>query len=413
MATPKIRLKGFEGEWKEIQSGSLFQPLKNNSLPRAELSDFGFIMNIHYGDVLIKFCECVETAKERIPFIAKQEIAESLYKACPIKNGDIIFADAAEDETVGKCIEIIADEQEKILSGLHTIACRPNIKFATGYLGYYLNSPAFHDQLLPQIQGTKISSISRKAINNSLICYPSFNEQSAIASYFQSLDSLIQTTAKKIESLKQMKAASLISMFPQEGETTPKVRFKGFEGEWKNVSAENIFETYNERNRPDLPVLSANQDIRGMAPRTDTGYNISHNKANEVTYKVVKPGQFVIHLRSFQGGFAHSSTLGITSPAYTVFGFKQNERQDDYFWKIIFMSKEFIKRLETITYGIRDGRSISFEEFCSMKFLVPQYEEQVKISAFFIKIENHLALHAQRLEKLKNIKSECLNKMFV
>mgnify|MGYP003104216191 CR=1 FL=1 len=202
-------------------------------------------------------------------------------------------------------------------------------------------------------------------------------------------------------------------MFPKEGQKVPEVRFKGFEGEWKVCQGEDLFETYNERNRPDLPVLSAFQDIRGMAVRSDSGYEISHNKRNEVTYKVVKPGQFVMHLRSFQGGFAHSSIEGITSPAYTVFGFKESNANNDYYWKTIFMSKEFIDRLKTITYGIRDGRSISFPEFLKMKFRVPSIDEQRKIASFFVHLDKQIAIAQQRLDLLRRIKSACLDGMFV
>jgi type I restriction enzyme S subunit len=127
----------------------------------------------------------------------------------------------------------------------------------------------------------------------------------------------------------------------------------------------------------------------------------------------VKPGQYVIHLRSFQGGFAHSAVVGITSPAYTVFSFKDGSRHDDYFWKIIFMSKEFIKSLETITYGIRDGRSISFSEFAEMSFLFPSKREQQQIASFFRSLDSQISLQEARLEKLKQIKSACLDKMFV
>ena len=202
------------------------------------------------------------------------------------------------------------------------------------------------------------------------------------------------------------------SLFPQEGETTPRLRFKGFEGEWENAKASDLFVTFNERNRPDLPVLSACQDIRGMAVRSESGYDISHDRSNEVTYKVVKPGQYVIHLRSFQGGFAHSAVEGITSPAYTVFGFKNPERHDDYFWKIIFMSKAFIKRLETITYGIRDGRSISFEEVANMDFLFPSYEEQKAIASFFRRLDAQIALRKNQFERLQQVKAACLESMF-
>ena len=94
----------------------------------------------------------------------------------------------------------------------------------------------------------------------------------------------------------------------------PEIRFKGYEEEWKNMDASIIFKTYFEKNHPDLPVLSASQEY-GMIIREDVGFNVQHNKANEAGYKRVLPGQFVIHLRSFQGGFAHSTVEGITSPA--------------------------------------------------------------------------------------------------
>jgi type I restriction enzyme S subunit len=231
--------------------------------------------------------------------------------------------------------------------------------------------------------------------------------------YFQNLDALIQTTLKKIESFKQLKSASMISMFPQNGETKPRIRFNGFNDEWSDTPAGELFKTFDERNRPDLPVLSACQDVRGMAPRSESGYDISHNKSNEVTYKRVIPGQFVIHLRSFQGGFAHSAVEGITSPAYTVFGFKDASLHSDYFWKYIFMSKAFINRLRLITYGIRDGRSISFKEFAELRMLYPSKKEQHMIAAFFANLDHRISLETQRLEKLKQIKSACLDKMFV
>lgn len=245
------------------------------------------------------------------------------------------------------------------------------------------------------------------------IYLPNFSEQQDIVNYFQSLDGIILSTTKKVEKLKQTKEASFVAMFPQKGETKPKVRFKGFEAEYSSMTASELFKTFDERNHPELPVLSACQDIRGMAPRSESGYDIFHDKSNEVTYKRVLPGQFVIHLRSFQGGFAHSSVEGICSPAYTVFGFKEDGKHDDYYWKYIFMSKTFIDRLKLITYGIRDGRSISFKEFMEMDFVFPSYEEQKQISIFFRTIDKQISLEEQKLESLKRIKSACLDKMFV
>lgn len=122
-------------------------------------------------------------------------VDESLIKnnlSSLLNNGDVIIADAAEDETVGKCCEIIGVNNEKALAGLHTIPIRPKEKYSSGYLGYYMNSNAYHNQLLPLMQGTKVSSISRSTIKDTFIRYPKFlDEQKYIGSYFQNLDNLI------------------------------------------------------------------------------------------------------------------------------------------------------------------------------------------------------------------------------
>ena len=161
---------------------------------------------------------------------------------------------------------------------------------------------------------------------------------------------------------------------------------------WEQHKARDLFDSYADKGYPELPVLSAIQDA-GMVKRDEIGKSVFHDKSNEIGYKRVLPGQFVIHLRSFQGGFAHSNIEGITSPAYTIFGFKSGERQYDIFWKYIFNSEEFIRRLETVTYGIRDGRSISYDEFLTMGFIVPSYNEQVKIAQGLTITDNLITLH--------------------
>ncbi len=192
----------------------------------------------------------------------------------------------------------------------------------------------------------------------------------------------------------------------------PEVRFKGFEGEWKYIDASDVFRTYYDKNHPDLPVLSASQEY-GMVVRNDVGFKVQHNKENEAGYKRVLSGQYVIHLRSFQGGFAHSNVEGITSPAYTIIEFRNPQKHDDIFWKYVLTSKEFIKRLETVTYGIRDGRSISFDDFSELGFNVPNIDEQRKIGKTLTIIDTLIRKLEQKLEKLRNIKQALLNQMFI
>ena len=159
-----------------------------------------------------------------------------------------------------------------------------------------------------------------------------------------------------------------------------------------------VFEIVDERGFPNLPVLSATQD-QGMILRDDSGRFIGHNKANEAGYKRVKQGDFVIHLRSFQGGFAHSSIEGITSPAYTVFAVQKPENHNDRFWKHWFMSPRFIDMLTAVTYGIRDGRSISDDEFMNALTLrFPSVEEQYRIGNAIDKLDHLITLHQRKSE---------------
>ncbi len=196
------------------------------------------------------------------------------------------------------------------------------------------------------------------------------------------------------------------------GNKIPKIRFQEFSSEWEQLKAEEIFETVDDRRHPELPVLAASQEL-GMVQRNKINYDISYDKKNAVTYKHVMPGQFVIHLRSFQGGFAHSDTEGITSPAYTVMDFKEKERHDDYYWKYVFSSDTFIKRLESVTYGVRDGRSISYDDFKKLEFRIPDNNEQRKIGKLLKNINRLILNKTVKYSKLLKIKKILIKKIFV
>ena len=189
---PEIRFDGFTYDWEQRKLGEVLISLQSNTLSRADLSnETGIAKNVHYGDVLIKFGDVLDVSREQLPMIKDEKILDK-YKASFLQNGDVIIADTAEDTTVGKCSEIAGLRDEVVLSGLHTILYRPVEKFATGYLGYYLNSGAYHDQLIPLMQGIKVTSISKSAMQDTDIVHPkSTEEQAMIGSYFQSLDHLI------------------------------------------------------------------------------------------------------------------------------------------------------------------------------------------------------------------------------
>ena len=110
--------------------------------------------------------------------------------------------------------EIVGLSGQKVISGLHTIPLRPNKKFATGYLGFYLNSTAYHDQLKPLMQGIKVTSISKSAMQDTFIKYPAdIKEQELIGRYFLNLDHIITLHQRKVDKLNNIKKSMLKLMF--------------------------------------------------------------------------------------------------------------------------------------------------------------------------------------------------------
>ena len=179
--------------------------IPNNTLSRAELNyESGSVRNIHYGDILIKYGSVVDVQNDEIPFATGKSSDD--FKGALLQDGDIIIADTAEDETTGKACEIGNSQGLDVVSGLHTMVCRPRNKMALGYLGYYLNSDAYHHQLLPLMQGIKVLSLSRTNVQKTMVCYPkSKAEQQLIADCFRNLDNLI--------TLHQRNSADFVSRF--------------------------------------------------------------------------------------------------------------------------------------------------------------------------------------------------------
>lgn len=195
-------------------------------------------------------------------------------------------------------------------------------------------------------------------------------------------------------------------------QNVPALRLEGFSGEWETGLAREIFVETDDRGYPGLPVLSATQ-TSGMVPRSMMDYAIQHNRENEVGYKRVCVGDFVVHLRSFQGGFAHSYYEGITSPAYHVFRARERSHQDDRFWRFVFSSSRFIHQLHFVTFGIRDGKSISFPEFLELSLrYAPTLDEQQAIGAIFTNLDAAINQHTLKHKALQQSKTALMQRMF-
>lgn len=210
---PEIRFESFESEWTEQPFNETFQFGRSVVLSRADLNDEGGDgKSVHYGDILTKFGYMIDTSVDDLPFITDSSVVAKNLRS-KLSNGDVIMADTAEDDSVGRCVEIRVNSGVPVFAGLHTHALRPLNAFAEGFIGVLMNSPTIHDQIVHLSQGTKVTSVSKDALNSLLLLVPSESEQEVISAYFRELDVLLDAESQKLEKLRHLKSAFLSSMF--------------------------------------------------------------------------------------------------------------------------------------------------------------------------------------------------------
>ena len=196
--------------WQECSFTDIFAFLRTKPIPRAHLNGHNSPYNIHYGDILTKYDITIDLQTDELPSISDDI---NMSNIDVLKEGDLIIADTAEDSSAGKAIEILNTCNHTIYAGLHTFACRPNTKFAPGFLGYYLNSSTYHNQLLRLMTGTKVLSISKAQISTTKILIPTLAEQERIITLLNNLREKTRVQRKKLCALKALKNALLQQMF--------------------------------------------------------------------------------------------------------------------------------------------------------------------------------------------------------
>lgn len=205
-------------------------------------------------------------------------------------------------------------------------------------------------------EASGVPSLSKDTIEKIKVRIPQLDEQKKIAKLLSLLDERIATQNKIIEDLKKLKSALADKLYSSaKGET---------------YSFRQIFDVVNEKNKKLTysNVLSASQEL-GMIERSDINIDIKFEQGSIIGYKIVRKGDYVVHLRSFQGGFAFSEKTGICSPAYTIL--RPNDLVEYGYLSYFFTSESFIKSLKLVTYGIRDGRSINVDEWLNMTVTLP------------------------------------------
>ena len=425
---PAIRFQGVADPWEQRKLSETFAFLSNNTLSRAELStETGPAMNVHYGDVLIKFGEYLDATKVTLPFIPSQQLVDK-FKSSLLQEGDVIMADTAEDEAVGKCTEIAGIQGFPAISGLHTIPLRPTRSFAPGYLGYYMNSDAYHDQLLPLMQGIKVTSVSKSAILNTDISYPADSaEQVRIGRFFIQLDTLITLHQRKYDKLVAIKKSMLEKMFPREESRFPEIRFAGFTDPWEQ--------------RKLLDCIQKITDFRGRTPKklgmdwSETGYlalSALNVKDGYIDFSQdVHYGDQALYDKWMTGNELHKGQVLFTTeaPMGNVAQIPDNRRYilsqrtiafdaksdliTENFLATILRTPTVFASLTALSSG-GTAKGVSQKSLATVDIILPvSLEEQEQLASMFAGIDTLITLHQRKLEKLQAIKKSMLEKMFV
>ena len=417
---PAIRFAGFTDPWEQRKFGDCFEFLKSNTLSRAGLNgENGTARNVHYGDILIKFGDCLDDERSDLPFITDDTVLPK-YAGSILREGDVIFADTAEDETAGKCVELRKLPKEPTISGLHTIPARPRFPFGTGYLGHYLNSDAYHRQLLPLMQGIKVISVSKAALQDTQVRFPGLSEQSAIGAALNEIDSLITLHQRKYDKLVIFKKSMLEKMFPKDGESVPEIRFAGFTDPWEQRKLGEL--VVIERGGSPRPIDEyITDDTNGLnwvkigdAPSlgryiSKTSEKIKPEGLSKT--RQVHPGDLIL---SNSMSFGRPYIMAIEGCIHDGWLLIRDEPKsfDPMYLCHMLGTPKMLNQYRMLASG-STVNNLNKELVSNASILMPCKSEQKVIGQFFNHLDDLITLHQRKLELLQNIKKSLLDKMFV
>ena len=391
---PKIRFKGFRGEWQTSRLDACVDFLDNLRKPIDEGSRIKGIYPYYGASGIVDYVH---------DYIFDEELI-------------LLSEDGANITDRNYPVCFLASGKYWVNNHAHVL------KAKNGFANSFVSNAMECKDYSQYNTGMAMPKLNKEVCKGIPLTYPSIDEQKAIASYFTNLDALIQSTSKKIESLKQVKAASLQSMFPQEGETTPRVRFKGFDGEWEIIKFSDFAEihrglTYTPNNVMETGVRvlrSSNIDedtfvtSKGDLFVAPNCVNIDYAKEGDILItaangspRLVGKHAIIRKTGSFPmvaGGFMYLVTS-----------------QESEFLNASMSSNWYYRFLKT---GVAGGNgsigNLSRNDLMEAEFLIPiQKEERNMLADYFTSLDSQISLQTQRLEKLKQIKSACLDNMFV
>lgn len=425
---PRLRFPEFRevGEWANKSMGDLYGFHPTNSLSRDKLNyTNGDVKNIHYGDIHTKFATLFDVTNESVPFINDTESVERIRPESYCIEGDMIFADASEDmEDVGKCIEVVNTNNEKIVSGLHTILARQlTNRLAIGFGGFLFKTGAIREQIKREAQGAKVLGISSGRLSRINVCYPTDREeQQKIADCLSSLDALIVAQVDKIDALKTHKKGLMQQLFPREGETIPRLRFPEFReaGEWKQLPLGEIVSFMSggtpSKDRADywggdIPWISAASMHEISIDRSDR--NITQSAVDDGA-RIIPKGTLLILVR---GSMLHKRIpIGITACEVAfnqdVKALRMKSDISEEFLLHLLISNEARLLSAVSGTGIGAGKldTSELEEF--LICLPEMKREQQLIVSCLSSLDTLIATHTEKLDALKTHKKGLMQQLF-
>ena len=384
--SPSLRFPEFTGEWEESTIGKEFDLYSGNTPSRLNKEHFkGKVNWISSGEL-----------KNHYIYSSKEQISEDAAKNLKLlpKGTFVIAIYGLEAEGV-RGTGSITQEPSTISQACMAFIPQGDIENEFLYSWYKKHGEVIG---VRYAQGTKQQNLSYDILEKFKIAYPSIKEQKKLNKFIALLDERIAVQNRLIEDLKKLRCAIVEKLYS--------------EIQGKEYSYRQLFEIINERNsRLEYSnVLSASQE-KGMVNREDLNLDIKFELSNINTYKIVREGDYVIHLRSFQGGFAFSNMVGVCSPAYTIM--RPKKLLEYGYLSYYFTSRKFIKSLIIVTYGIRDGRSINVDEWLDMKNIIPSKEQQQHILRTIRGFENKIEVEEMYASCLSKQKQYLLRQMFI
>lgn len=412
---PAIRFKGFEEEWIRAPVGTYYN-FKNGLNKGKEYFGFGTPI-VNFTDVYKNRSLVFDDLKGRVS-LTVDEISN--YN---VKKGDVFFTRTSEIiEEIGYPSVMENEPVNTVFSGFVLRARAKDVDpLAMAFKRYSFFTKSFRSEMMMKSSMTTRALTSGSAIKKMYFCFPdSKGEQTKIGGYFKTLDQTLTLHQRKYDKLISLKKSMLQKMFPQNGTTTPEVRFKGFSRGWVTRKLMDFSGKVTEKNLSKLyKDTFTNSAEFGVINQRDYFEKEISNIDNIGGYYIVRPDDFVYNPRV--STFAPCGPInrnklkkiGVISPLYTVFRVRGVDSNFlEYFFKTRLWYPFMFYNGDT---GARADRfSIKDSVFFDLPVLLPlDMDEQEKIGAYFQRLDQLINQHATQLEKLKQIKAACLERMFV